>query len=260
MEIDLEHRFDARVCVVHISGELDLGTVPRVRQRISDALTGGCVNVVLDMADVAYADSSTFSLLVWLDRELEPRDGKLILAGANANVGRVLELSGLVGAAPTIGAADDVTSALSGLESIDDNTPPLWIERMVLPATADTLASARGMVCDVLEPLDIADAGLFDIRVAVGEALANAIRHGSPGGDADQVSIEVSAYADRVMIRVSDSGNGFDGCSVPNEDLYASSGRGVMFMRALMDHVEFESCTDGGTVVTLVKHVSPNPR
>jgi anti-anti-sigma factor len=260
LEIDLEHRFDARVCVVHISGELDLGTVPRVRQRISDALTGGCVNVVLDMADVAYADSSTFSLLVWLDRELEPRDGKLILAGANANVGRVLELSGLVGAAPTIGAADDVTSALSGLESIDDNTPPLWIERMVLPATADTLASARGMVCDVLEPLDIADAGLFDIRVAVGEALANAIRHGSPGGDADQVSIEVSAYADRVMIRVSDSGNGFDGCSVPNEDLYASSGRGVMFMRALMDHVEFESCTDGGTVVTLVKHVSPNPR
>jgi anti-sigma regulatory factor (Ser/Thr protein kinase) len=54
---------------------------------------------------------------------------------------------------------------------------------------------------------------------------------------------------------VTDSGDGFDGSTLRSEDLYASSGRGVMFMRALMDTVEFASCTDGGTAVTLVKHV-----
>lgn len=256
MKIDLEHRFDARVCVVRMDGDLDMGSVPRVRHRISEALSGGCVNVVLDMSRVDYADSSTFSLLVWLDRELDPRGGKLVLAGANANVGRVLELSGLIGAAPTIAAADDVTVALSGLDSMEDLSAPVWVEHMVLPATPDTLASARGQVCDVLEPVGIAESTMFDIRVAVGEALANAIRHGSPGGEDDVVSVEVSMFANRVMIRVSDSGNGFDGCSIPSEDLYASSGRGVMFMRALMDKVEFESCVDGGTVVTLVKHIT----
>ncbi len=255
MEVDLEHRLDARVCVVRMSGELDLGTVPIVRQRIADALGGGCVNVVLDMSHVAYADSSTFSLLVWLDRELEPKGGKLVLAGADGNVARVLELSGLIGAAPTIAAADDVTTALSGLGPVDEQVPPLWVERMLLPAASDTLAAARARICDVLAPLGIPESSLFDIRVAVGEALANAIRHGSPGGEADTVAVEVTAYPDQVTIRVSDSGSGFDGCAVPSEDLYAASGRGVMFMRALMDRVDFQSCEDGGTAVTLVKHV-----
>ena len=130
---------------------------------------------------------------------------------------------------------------------------------MDLPATADTLASGRARVCEALDPLSIAESSMFDIRVAVGEALANAIRHGSPGGDSDRVSVEIGAYRDKVVIRVADSGAGFDGCAVPSNDLYASSGRGVMFMRALMDRVEFESCADGGTVVTLVKHVASPP-
>jgi anti-sigma regulatory factor (Ser/Thr protein kinase) len=37
-------------------------------------------------------------------------------------------------------------------------------------------------------------------------------------------------------------------------DLYAPSGRGIMFMRALMDRVEFETAGGGGTLVRLVKH------
>lgn len=256
MEINLEHRFEAHVCVARMRGELDLGTVPMVRRELADALSAGCVNVVLDMSGIEYADSSAFGLLVWLDRELEPKDGKLVLAGANRNVARVLELSGLVGAAPTIAAADDVDSALSGLSVIDEDVQPDWVERMVLPATADTLSSARSRVCDVLGPLGVAESSMFDIRVAVGEALANAIRHGSPGGETDMVSVEISAYPDRVSIRVSDSGSGFDGCARSSGDLYAPSGRGVMFMRALMDMVEFESCVDGGTAVTLVKHIA----
>jgi len=128
---------------------------------------------------------------------------------------------------------------------------------MTLPASAATLAQIRSDVCDVLAPLGIPESTMFDIRVAVGEALANAIRHGSPGGVSDTISIEITAYTDRVSVRVTDSGSGFDGATCKSDDLYASSGRGVIFMRALMDTVEFASCSDGGTAVTLVKHVTP---
>lgn len=238
-----------------MNGELDLQSVPRVRDDIGAVLERGCVNVVLDLSRVSYADSSSFSLLVWLDRELVPRGGKLVLAGANGNVSRVLELSGLVGAAPTIAASLDVASALSGLVLSDVVVAPLWSKTMSLPASAATLADVRARVCDVLAPLDISEAVMFDIRVAVGEALANAIRHGSPGGPSDNVIIEVTAFPDRVSIRVTDCGSGFDGCTMRSDDLYASSGRGVIFMRALMDKVEFTSCSDGGTAVTLVKHI-----
>jgi anti-anti-sigma factor len=251
----MEYRDEARACVVRMDGELDLQSVPRVKEGIVTALERGCVNVVLDLSRVSYADSSSFSLLVWLDRELMPRAGKLVLAGADGNVSRVLELSGLIGAAPTIAASLDVSTALSGLDRSDAQATPLWRERMSLPASAATLAEIRTSVCDVLAPLCISEGTMFDIRVAVGEALANAIRHGSPRGASDSISIEVTAYPDRVSIQVTDSGNGFDGSTLRSEDLYASSGRGVMFMRALMDTVEFASCTDGGTAVTLVKHV-----
>ncbi|MHB1341926.1 MAG: anti-sigma factor antagonist [Coriobacteriia bacterium] len=260
MDLSIEYGADSRVCVVRMAGELDIATVPEVRETISSALSRGCVNVVLDLSRIRYADSSAFSLLVWLDRELQPSAGKLVLAGASGNVSRILELSGLIGAAPCIAAASDVTEAVSGLDLDTTPTQSLWSERMVLSASAASLADIRTRVVALLEPLDIPEADLFDIRVAVGEALANAIRHGSPGGPDDTVAIQVDAHVDRVVIVVNDSGCGFDGCTVRSEDLYASSGRGVMFMRALMDQVDFRTSADGGTSVTLVKHVSGQRR
>ena len=64
-------------------------------------------------------------------------------------------------------------------------------------------------------------------------------------------------YDDRVVIKVLDTGCGFSGEASCTGDVYASGGRGVMFMRALMDRVDFEVRPEGGTIVTLVKHIRP---
>ena len=40
---------------------------------------------------------------------------------------------------------------------------------------------------------------------------------------------------------------------VPDSDVYASNGRGVLFMRALADSVDFERGEAGGTCVRLAK-------
>jgi serine/threonine-protein kinase RsbW len=200
-------------------------------------------------------DSSALGLLVWADRALQPRDGTLVLAGADRNVSRILEISGLVSAAPTLTAANDAADALSGLELSDDADEPLWVRELAFPAHSASLAGMRADVCEVLEPLEIPEAASFDIRVAVGEALANAIRHGSPRGEVDAVTVTVTAYRDRVALVIEDSGEGFDGESSSSGDPYASSGRGVMFMRALMDQVEFSRLPSGGTAVTLVRHI-----
>jgi len=70
---------------------------------------------------------------------------------------------------------------------------------------------------------------MFDIRVAVGEALANAIKHGSPKGEGDNVDVVVTAYPDRIKVAVTDRGTGFDGQLARQLDPYAPSGRGVLF-------------------------------
>lgn len=121
-------------------------------------------------------------------------------------------------------------------------------------ASVEELGAMREQVCDLVRPLGFADSAVFDIRVALGEALANAVRHGSPDDGTATVHVRVIAYPDRVVIEVTDFGAGFDGKLSSSRDVYAPGGRGVTFMRALTDRVEFENPEVGGTLVRLVKH------
>lgn len=252
VKVEFTHR---STCVARVEGELDVVSTAEVQEALSEALDRGCQNVVLDLSRVRYVDSSCMALIVWLDRMLEPRGGKLVLAGANRDVGRVLELSGLLKLAPVISTAADESEAVSSIELPATEGAPRWAEHMSFRADTAELAAARTAVVSLLEGLGIPESTLFDIRVAVGEALANAMRHGSPGGSSDVVAVAVEAYDDRVAIEVSDQGCGFDGTLPGEADLYAASGRGVMFMRALMDRVDFSVCEGGGTTVRLEKHV-----
>lgn len=254
MMVDLRYENDT-TCVARVEGDLDVTTTASVREALGEAVERGCRNVVLDLSAVGYVDSSCIALLVWLNRVLEPRDGKLVLAGANPDVARILELSGLLRVAPVVTTAPDEREALSSLEMTPTVQEPSWERGLSFPADTAELASARQQVIALFAGLDIPESTMFDIRVAVGEALANAMRHGSPGGRSDTVGVIVEVYDDRVAIVVSDQGCGFDGAPPDVSDLYAASGRGVMFMRALMDRVEFTVCEGGGTSVRLEKRV-----
>lgn len=255
MSVRIDARTAEAVCVAHLEGEVDIAVVPEIRRQLDATITGGCRNMVLDLTAVTYADSSALGLLVWIDHKLAPSGGKLVLVGANRDVTRVLELSGLVGVAPSISASPTVSSALEGLEMRLEEKPALWTRTVTLPARIDELSSARQQVVEALERLNLPEATLFDIKVAVGEALANAVRHGSPHGDTDVVGVDVAGYDDRVVVKVRDTGCGFSGEASCTGDVYAAGGRGVMFMRALMDRVDFDVGDEGGTTVTLVKHL-----
>lgn len=254
MSITLENRPGANVCVAHLSGDVDIASVPEVRAALESSIATGCSTIVLDLAEVAYADSSALGLLVWLDRRLAPFEGRLVLTGADRNVSRILELSGLVAAVPSISTADDVASALVSVDLEPASSAPDWERELSTPATMQHMAALRAEVCGLLAGMGFTESMIFDTKVAVGEALANAARHGSPGGEEDTVRVTVRAFPDRAEITVRDEGSGFDGEASCGPDVYASGGRGVLFMRALMDRVDFAPCSgDGGTAVTLVK-------
>jgi serine/threonine-protein kinase RsbW len=259
VDVRVEHQNSVPVCVAHLEGDLDMAVVPEIRNAVDSAICSGCTNVVLDFSDVHYADSSALGLLVWLDHRLEPYGGRLVLAHADRNVSRILELSGLIGIAPSIATADNVADALENLDLAPADSDPVWVEEFDAPAGIEEMGYLRGRVCSLVETLGMPEAGLFDLKVAVGEALANAVRHGSPAGAEDLVHVTVSAYPDRAVVDVRDRGRGFDGQPVVADDVYASGGRGVLFMKALMDRVDFEQSADGGTVVRLTKRLPARP-
>lgn len=251
---EIEKHDSPRSCVVRLSGDIDMAMVPELRRDLGNAIEGGCAHLVLDLSDVDYADSSALGLLVWLDHQLLPSGGRMVLAGANRDVARILELSGLVTVASSLAMSPNVEGALEGLRLSRQPARELWRTELQMKANVDQLGSMREEVCQLIKPLGFAESAVFDIRVALGEALANAVRHGSPAGGEANVEVRVIAYADRVVLEVIDFGAGFDGTPPPSRDVYAPGGRGVTFMRALTDRVEFEKPESGGTLVRLVKH------
>jgi anti-anti-sigma factor len=252
---DISHELDTRTCVARLDGDIDTAVVPELRRDLDSALEAGCTNLVLDLTDVTYADSSALGLLVWLDHRVRPLHGKIVLAGANRDVMRILELSGLINVAASIGMSANVEAAIEGFSLGVLPSETLWERHLEIDCDVNMLAGAREEVSSMIAPLGFPESALFDIKVAVGEALANAVRHGEPTTGEGVVSVDVLAFEDRVVIEVADRGVGFDGVhNTSSADLYAPSGRGIMFMRALMDRVEFLPAPGGGTLVRLVKH------
>jgi anti-sigma regulatory factor (Ser/Thr protein kinase) len=84
-----------------------------------------------------------------------------------------------------------------------------------------------------------------DIELVIGEALANAIVHGNHCDPEKTVHVVVAVneHGD-LLVSVKDSGSGFDPGRLPNptapENLLAPHGRGIFFIRQLMDEVDFK--------------------
>ena len=95
----------------------------------------------------------------------------------------------------------------------------------------------------------------FAVRLALDEALANAICHGNQQDPQKDVVVECSIGDDSVAISVTDQGTGFNPGEVPDptldENLEKPHGRGIMLMRAYMSDVRFN---DQGNCVTLIKN------
>jgi anti-sigma regulatory factor (Ser/Thr protein kinase) len=99
----------------------------------------------------------------------------------------------------------------------------------------------------------------FEIRVALHEAIANAIVHGCKRDSAKQVHCLVACHDAELLIAVRDPGAGFNPDEVPSptdgDGLFANHGRGVELMRQLMDEVHYER---SGAEVHLIKRRHPN--
>ncbi|WP_232341740.1 SpoIIE family protein phosphatase [Mycobacterium kansasii] len=118
----------------------------------------------------------------------------------------------------------------------------------VLRAVPAEIPGARQRLRDWLATIDIAPAGSDKILLATGEAVTNAIEHGSGCDARKTVSIEAFLHRDRVVVTVSDSGRwaGDSSASLRSQ----RRGRGLTLMSGLADRVDTVR-TAGGTRVAL---------
>lgn len=97
----------------------------------------------------------------------------------------------------------------------------------------------------------------FNFRVAMAEALANAIVAGNREDLSKYVVVEAELCGDRIQVEVTDQGPGFDPTRVTSpldpEELDSPNGRGLFLIRHLVDDVRFNS--QGNSIcMTLRRH------
>ncbi len=113
---------------------------------------------------------------------------------------------------------------------------------------------AEPLVLAELSQLGYSEEAVFAVRLALEEALANAVNHGNRRDASKSVRVEYQVGPVEAIIRVSDEGPGFDRGQVPDptlpENREKSCGRGIMLMEAYMSRVRWN---DRGNQVEMVK-------
>ena len=124
----------------------------------------------------------------------------------------------------------------SRLESVDEAA-----------SEAEKFAASAGFDDDARNAIDM----------AMRESVANAVKHGNLLDETKTVEVTFSDLSDGLEIVVRDYGKGFAVEEVPDptnpENLLKANGRGILFMRAFMDEVEWSNHETGGMVVKMLK-------
>ena len=109
-------------------------------------------------------------------------------------------------------------------------------------------------ILDTMETLDYGERDLFAVRIAVEEAIANAVLHGHQGDQNRLFEIFWSISSDIVTVTVCDEGRGYDAEAVPDptadENLTLPSGRGLAMINAFMSDVKI---TENGRRIEMTR-------
>jgi anti-sigma regulatory factor (Ser/Thr protein kinase) len=115
---------------------------------------------------------------------------------------------------------------------------------LILPATLDSLGTLIESATSAAEAEGVSQKKLFDIELALEEALVNVINYAYPQ-EKGNIEVVCKSADGSFIMEIIDKGVPFDVLSVPTPDLTAdisdrrTGGLGVYFMRKLMDYVGY---------------------
>ena len=120
-----------------------------------------------------------------------------------------------------------------------------FVEEFEVRIPSDTAAGQKVQerIIASLEGLNYPPRDVFGVRLALEEALVNAIKHGNRMDPEKSVMVGCQIAEEFVRIEIEDQGTGFKPEDVPDptddSNLERPCGRGIMLMRAFLSLVEY---------------------
>ena len=123
-----------------------------------------------------------------------------------------------------------------------------------LPSAISPMHSILDYLLKRVEKLGVINPEQSNLFVALDEAFVNAVKHGNKFNNQKLVRITAELSSKEASFTVEDEGEGFDVNSIPDpldpENLFKTSGRGVLFIYNIMDEVKYN---ERGNRLTMVK-------
>ena len=97
LRIEIEPASPEGLVVVRLHGELDMEGAPAVEDELTTLISGGAGDVVVDLSELSFIDSTGIQCLVRAAERAEEDGGALRLRGARGQVEDVIKLTGVGG-------------------------------------------------------------------------------------------------------------------------------------------------------------------
>jgi serine/threonine-protein kinase RsbW len=120
------------------------------------------------------------------------------------------------------------------------------VVRLTIPARAEYITLCRLALTGIGRLREFSDEVLADLKLALTEAASNSVRHAYAGANVGVVEISYQLLPDRLVIEVTDEGEGFDPQEAEGapEEL-SEGGLGIAIIRAIADEVEIGTRPSG---------------
>lgn len=123
-----------------------------------------------------------------------------------------------------------------------------------LPSTMSLMHIVLDYLMKRVEKLGVVKAEQSNLFVALDEAFVNAVKHGNKYDARKMIRVAAEVSKQEARFTIEDEGEGFDINSIPDpinpENLFKTSGRGVLFIYNIMDEVKYN---ERGNRLTMVK-------
>lgn len=235
--------------VVRASGELDAGNFDSFESTLRGAMAGcrGTLHLALD--GLTYIDSTGIRALAKAAIEAHKAGCQLSIISMTSHLDRLLSLADL---------KELFSACITQQQASLETTHPSSKARVCsfeAPREKQACRAVREQVCDFAHDSGFDGPALEDIRLAIGEAVSNAVRHGAICGES--VEVQCKNSAGHLTITLKYASAEFDPSSVPAPTYSTASegGMGIHFMKLVMDRVHYEF-REGQTELTLEKKLA----
>ncbi len=129
-----------------------------------------------------------------------------------------------------------------------------------IPSVNDASQDVQRRIIDAVQKCGFTQHSVFAIRLALEEAMINAIKHGNKMDPRKQVHVHAKITSKIADITIEDEGPGFDRSHVPDPTLEENrekcSGRGILLIESYMNSVEW---SHNGRRLRMIKRNGEEP-